>query len=86
MDGGWRTPSDESGREEVYLVPLPDASPRSLVSNEGGSDPVWARNTGELFYRNGDRFVFVTEPEDTRGFFVIRNWLDELRQRLAEMN
>ena len=39
-----------------------------MVSTEGGTEPVWARNGRELFYRNGDRMMAVsiaTEPSLT---------------------
>jgi hypothetical protein len=30
---------------------------KSQVSTEGGTEPVWARNGRELFYRNGDKMM-----------------------------
>lgn len=43
----------ETGRNEVYLRPWPDVdSNRWPISSGGGSDPQWAADTGELFYRN----------------------------------
>jgi hypothetical protein len=36
------------------------------VSNKGGTDPVWRRGGGELYYRNDDRMMAVsvtTSPE-----------------------
>jgi serine/threonine-protein kinase len=56
-DGRWLAyASNESGREEVYVRPFPDAgSARWQVSLDGGSEPVWAHSNREIFYRNGDR-------------------------------
>ena len=51
--------SDESGRSEVYVQPFPSGDNRWAVSNEGGSEPAWSPNGGELFYRNGDRMMVV---------------------------
>jgi len=56
--------SDESGREEVYVVPFPGSGGRWPISTDGGSFPLWARNGRELFYRNGDRVMAVTVTSD----------------------
>ena len=50
--------SSESGRDEVYVAPYPGPGGKFAVSNNGGTQPVWARN-GELFYRNGSRMLVV---------------------------
>ena len=34
------------------------------VSVDGGSEPVWARNSRELFYRNADQMLSVSSGED----------------------
>jgi dipeptidyl aminopeptidase/acylaminoacyl peptidase len=44
--------SDESGREEIYLTRFPAGGGKWQVSVDGGLFPVWARKSGELFYRN----------------------------------
>ncbi len=53
-DGRWLAySSDESGRREIYVQPFPDAtSLRWQVSSTGGTEPKWARNGAELFYRD----------------------------------
>lgn len=55
-DGRWLAyASNESGREEVYVRPFPEAaSARWQLSRDGGSEPVWAHGGRELFYRSGD--------------------------------
>ncbi len=47
--------SNRSGRAEVYVSPFPDGVGSGLVqvSREGGTEPVWAHSSRELFYRNG---------------------------------
>ena len=46
--------SNRSGRDEVYVVPFPNAEDAMWpVSTGGGSEPVWAHSGRELFYRNG---------------------------------
>ena len=52
--------SDESGREEVYVVPFPGSGGRWPISTDGGNQPLWARNGRELYYRSGDRIMAVT--------------------------
>jgi serine/threonine-protein kinase len=51
-DGRWLAyESNESGRLEIYVRPLPDVnSGRWQVSTEGGTRPLWARSGRELFY------------------------------------
>ena len=46
--------SDESGRGEVYVIPLSGKRDRVTVSIDGGTRPVWSRDGRELFYRAGD--------------------------------
>jgi serine/threonine-protein kinase len=51
-DGRWLAyVSPESGREEVYVRPFPDAGQaRWQVSTGGGAAPAWAHSGRELFY------------------------------------
>ena len=51
--------SDESGRTEIYVVSLPDASDKCQISTDGGAEPIWSPDGQELFYRVGDRMVHV---------------------------
>lgn len=61
--------SAESGRAEVYLRGFPDGRGRWLVSTEGGRDPHWSRDSGELFYIGGtggaDRSMMVAAVRQT---------------------
>ncbi|MGH9463512.1 MAG: protein kinase domain-containing protein [Vicinamibacteria bacterium] len=50
--------SNESGRDEVYVRVHPDGG-KSLISADGGTEPVWSRNGRELFYRSGDWLMVV---------------------------
>jgi serine/threonine-protein kinase len=60
-DGRWLAYcSNESGRAEVYVQAFPGPGPKVQVSNNGGTDPVWKRNGGELYYRNGDSVMAAT--------------------------
>jgi serine/threonine-protein kinase len=62
-DGKWVAYcSSESGRNEVFVQPWPGPGPKIQISSAGGTDPIWSRDSRELFYRNGDKMmaVFVT--------------------------
>ena len=54
-DGRWIAyASNESGRNEIYVRPYPGSGGRWQVSLEGGTEPIWSRAGGEIFYRHGD--------------------------------
>jgi DNA-binding winged helix-turn-helix (wHTH) protein/Tol biopolymer transport system component len=51
-DGRWLAyQSDSSGASEIYVQRFPEGS-RSRVSTAGGTEPLWARDGRELFYRS----------------------------------
>jgi serine/threonine-protein kinase len=57
-DGRWLAyGSDESGRKEIYVRPFPGPGGKMQISTQGGTEPMWARNGRELFYRNGDKMM-----------------------------
>ena len=59
-DGQWLAySSDESGTMQVYAVRYPDGGGRIQISTDGGTEPAWAADGRELFYRNGDRMLAV---------------------------
>jgi len=59
-DGGWLAyVSDESGRPEVYVQPFPGRGGKRQISIDGGTEPMWNPNGGELFYRLGRKFIAV---------------------------
>ena len=75
-DGRWLAYiSDESGGNEVYVIPYPDAGKRYQISSGGGGGPVWSANGRELYYHRpkertrGNELLLVfavdiqTEPE-----------------------
>jgi serine/threonine-protein kinase len=59
--------SNESGENEVYVAPLGAATRRRRVSAAGGTEPVWAPNGHELFYRAGDRLMAVRFGAEPHG-------------------
>jgi serine/threonine-protein kinase len=64
-DGRWLAyESDESGRDEIYVRPFPDVnSGRWQVSTGGGTRPLWARSSKELFYLGTSGAVMSTSVE-----------------------
>jgi WD40 repeat protein/predicted Ser/Thr protein kinase len=64
-DGRWIAySSDEAGRDEVYVRPFPGPGTKHLVSAEGGSQPMWARDGSRLFYRQQDQYWVVDVRTD----------------------
>jgi serine/threonine-protein kinase len=51
--------SDRSGRLEVYVQPFPGPGEVRQISIDGGTEPVWARNGRELFFRQGEKMMAV---------------------------
>jgi serine/threonine-protein kinase len=69
-DGRWLAyVSDENGREEVFVRPYPDAGTGAQwqVSDNGGTEPVWAHSGRELFYKS-QNVLFSAEVRTTPGF------------------
>ena len=49
--------SNESGRVEVYVLPVPGPGPRVSVSLGGGDEPIWSPDGTTLFYRGPVRLM-----------------------------
>ena len=59
-DGHWLAYcSNESGSPQVYVQAFPGPGAKIQVSANGGTDPVWKRDGGELYYRDGDKMMAV---------------------------
>jgi Tol biopolymer transport system component len=75
-DGHWLAyASDESGRFEVYVQPFPAGAGKWQISNDGGTEPLWAPDGKQLFYRSaGGAFalasaqVWAVDVQTTSGF------------------
>jgi Tol biopolymer transport system component len=73
-DGHWIAyDSNESGRDEVYVIPYPYPGPGSKirVSTDGGRQPRWNPAGGELFYLSGARMM--SAAVETDGDFDFEN-------------
>jgi len=70
-DGRWLAyVSDESGRDEIYVVPVAAGPERWQISSEGGYAPHWGPGGNELFFRGLDSQLDVVqvEPGETPRF------------------
>jgi serine/threonine protein kinase len=71
-DGRWLAySSDESNRPEVYVRTFPGPGTKYQVSSEGGTQPLWARNGQQLFYRGhgqGQNQIRVVDVRTDGGF------------------
>jgi serine/threonine protein kinase len=57
-DGHWMAyASNESGRPEIYVEPVPGPGGRWQISTDGGEQPRWVRNGREIVYRNGTKMM-----------------------------
>lgn len=57
--------SDKNGRTDVYVTTYPDADREIPISAGGGTEVVWSRDGGELFYRTVDSLMAVSFDPDT---------------------
>ncbi len=57
-DGKWMAyGSDESGRWEIYVQPIPASRGKWQISNAGGTQPRWRQDGRELFYLSMDEKI-----------------------------
>jgi serine/threonine-protein kinase len=83
-DGRWLAYiSTESGAYEVYVRAFPGsstaASTKWQLSNGGGFNPVWARNSRQLFYRSPQNRVILVDYKTAQDSFIPekpRIWAD----------
>ncbi|HET9387573.1 MAG TPA: protein kinase, partial [Gemmatimonadales bacterium] len=70
-DGRWLAyASNESGRNEIHVMPFGRPGERSTVSTDGGNEPVWSPTGRELFFRSGNDMMVVdisTTPSFSAG-------------------
>ena len=71
-DGAWMAyTSDQTGRDEVYVRAFPGPGRMQQISLDGGTEPLWRPDGGELFFRNGNEVMAVTIEGGTD--FLISN-------------
>ena len=71
--------SNDSGRFEVYVEPVPGPGGRQQISSDGGEQPRWVRNGKEILYRNGTKMMSV--PVQTQPTFHIGNAVELFDRR-----
>jgi serine/threonine protein kinase len=68
-DGRWVAyDSNESGRDEIYVQPLPPSGGKWQVSTSGGLQPKWRRDGKELFYTTADGKFMAVPIKTTPSF------------------
>jgi Tol biopolymer transport system component len=61
-DGHWLAyVSDESGRNEIYVVPFPGPGGKRQISTAGGGAPRWRADGKEIFYISADQRLMAAE-------------------------
>jgi Tol biopolymer transport system component len=61
-DGHWIAyQSDETGRNEIYVVPFPGPGSKRQISTTGGSQPRWRADGKEIFYVALDQKLMAAE-------------------------
>jgi len=59
-DGKWVAfQSNQTGANEIFVVPYPGPGGIMQISSGGGTDPRWNHNGRELFFRNGNKLMAV---------------------------
>jgi len=51
--------SDETGQFEVYVSAFPEIKFKHMISNSGGTEPIWSKDEKELYYRNNYKIMKV---------------------------
>ena len=65
--------SNESGRNEIYVVPFPNIHDgKWAISSNGGSDPVWSHRGNELFYGDSAGNLVAVEVATTPAISIGR--------------
>jgi eukaryotic-like serine/threonine-protein kinase len=69
-DGHWLAySSEETGKDELFVVPFPDLSSKWQVSTAGGEQVMWRSDGKELFYIGPDRKLMAVGIDTAGGNF-----------------
>jgi eukaryotic-like serine/threonine-protein kinase len=69
-DGHWLAyESEETGKDEIFVVPFPSLSSKWQVSTAGGEQVMWSHDGKELFYVAPDRKLMVVAVDTAGGTF-----------------
>jgi len=74
FDGRWLAYcSNESGKNEIYVVPFPNThAGKWAISTGGGTEPLWSHRGTELFYRDASGNLVAVEVNSNPTFSVGR--------------
>lgn len=74
FDGRWLAYcSNESGKNEIYVVPFPNTSAgKWAITAGGGTEPLWSHRGTELFYRDASGNLVAVEVNTDPTFSVGR--------------
>ena len=65
--------SNETGQDEIYVVPFPDTrAGKWQISTGGGTEPVWSHRGTELFYRDASGNLVAVEVNTSPTFSLGR--------------
>ena len=65
-DGRWLAyVSEETGKDEVFVVPYPSLSSKTQVSTTGGEQATWRGDGKEIFYVTPDRKIMAVSVQAT---------------------
>jgi Tol biopolymer transport system component len=80
-DGRWLAyRSNESKRDEIFVVSFPEPGGKWQISTDGGQAPVWSRDGRELFYYSADNKIMAVEIKPGAQFqFGVPKALFEIR-------
>ena len=80
-DGRWLAyQSNESKRNEIYVISFPQPTEKWQISTDGGQAPVWSRDGRELYYYAGNgKIMAVDIKPGTRFQFGVPKALFEAR-------
>jgi Tol biopolymer transport system component len=71
-DGHWMAyQSNESGKNEIYVIPFPGPGGKRQVSMGGGSSPLWRADGKELYYMAADNHLMAAEVNAGGGVFEV---------------
>jgi serine/threonine-protein kinase len=79
-DGRWLAfSSDESGRQEIYVHSFPPGRAAMRISRDGGTEPRWATDGRELFFRQGNTMMAARLESNSRfaspvALFTLESW------------
>src|SRR5262249_22143446 len=73
-DGRWVVyRSNESGRNQIYVIPFGNAGAKQMISSNGGDWPVWRKDGQELYFLSpeSDVMAVTVHSEESKLIFTV---------------